>query len=147
MGQVRDEIGRDTAMVVRAIRAATRLQRDDADEMAAAVVEMLTALIADNELTRDQLISVLFTATPDLHSCFPAAAARGMGLTDVPLMCAQELEVSGSMPMVIRAMVHVETDLPRSELAHPYLRGTDALRATAPAVVGSGAGSDAAASA
>ena len=121
-------------MVVRAIRAATRLQRDDADEMAVAVVEMLTALIDDNGLSRDQLISVLFTATPDLHSCFPAAAARGMGLTDVPLMCAQELDVSGSMQMVIRAMVHVDTELPRSELTHPYLRGTDALRATAPSV-------------
>jgi chorismate mutase len=121
-------------MVVRAIRAATRLQRDDADEMTGAVVEMLTALIHDNELAREQLISVLFTATPDLHSCFPAAAARGMGLTDVPLMCAQELDVAGSMPMVIRAMVHVDTQRARSELAHPYLRGTDALRATAPEV-------------
>lgn len=115
-------------MTVRAIRGATRLSADDADEMGAAVVELLTTLIDGNELSRDDLISVMFTATPDVHSCFPAAAARGMGLTDVPLMCAQELDVPGAMPLVIRVMAHVDTQRDRAAIWHPYLRGTEALR-------------------
>mgnify|MGYP000847505583 CR=1 FL=1 len=118
-------------MTVRAIRGATRLGADDADEMHEAVTEMLTTLLDGNDLTSENLISVLFTATPDIHSCFPAAAARGMGLTDVPLMCAQELDVPDSMPLVIRVMAHVDTDRARADIWHPYLRGTEALRGSA----------------
>ncbi|MCB0916241.1 MAG: chorismate mutase [Actinobacteria bacterium] len=116
-------------MAVRAIRGATRLGQDSESEMAEAVVELLTAMIEGNELESDDLISVLFTATPDLRCAFPAAAARGMGLTDVPLMCAQELDIPGAMPFVIRVMMHAETDRPRATVWHPYLRGTDTLRA------------------
>lgn len=116
-------------MAVRAIRGATRLAQDSADEMAEAVVELVAEMIAANNLDRDGLISVIFTATPDLCSAFPAAAARAMGLTDVPLMCAQELNVPGAMARVVRVMMHTETDLTRGQIRHPYLRGTDALRA------------------
>ena len=63
-----------------------------------------------------------------LHSAFPAAAARGIGLADVPLMCAQELDITGAMEKVIRVMLHVQTDTPRSEIKHVYLRGAEALR-------------------
>lgn len=84
-------------MNIRAIRGATCLQRDDATEMAEAVTELLLELMSRNAVDTDDLISVLFTSTPDLHSAFPAAAARGVGLADVPLICAQEIDVAGAM--------------------------------------------------
>lgn len=76
----------------------------------------------------DDLISVMFTATPDLHSDFPAVAARKLGLTDVPLVCAQELDIEGAMPRVVRVLAHVECDLPKSEIVHVYLGAASALR-------------------
>lgn len=116
-------------MAVRALRGATALAADDAAEMSEAVVELLQAMLERNGLDTDDLISLLFTATPDLHSQFPAAAARSIGIADVPLLCAQELAVQGAMPQVVRIMAHVECDLARSEVTHVYLRGTEALRA------------------
>ena len=71
---------------------------------------------------------MLFTATPDLHSEFPALAARELGLGDVPLMCTQELDIAGALPRVVRLMAHVETDLARADIQHVYLRGAAALR-------------------
>lgn len=96
--------------------------------MAEAVTELLSEILVRNEVSLDELVSIFFTATPDLHSAFPAAAARGIGLADVPLMCAQELDVTGAMEKVIRVMLHVQTDTPRSEIKHVYLRGAEALR-------------------
>lgn len=104
------------------------MTQDSADEMAEAVVELVAEMISGNELDDDSLISVIFTATPDLRCAFPAAAARRMGLTDVPLMCAQELDVPGAMARVVRVMMHADTDRSRAQIWHPYLRGTDALR-------------------
>ena len=85
-------------MAVRAIRGATRLSADDPVEMSEAVVELVTAMLERNDVDRADLISALFTATPDLVSMFPAAAARGLGLGDVPLICAQEIDVAGVAP-------------------------------------------------
>jgi chorismate mutase len=116
-------------MAVRAIRGATHLRADDADEMRDAVVELLSAMLERNGLTTADLISVLFTATPDLVSTFPAGAARALDIGDVPLICAQELDVAGAMPRVVRVMAHVECDLARGEVAHVYTRGAEALRA------------------
>lgn len=115
-------------MPMRGIRGATVLQDDDAQEMTEAVTELVTAMLARNSLTTDELISILFTATPDLQCAFPAAAARSLGLADVPLICAQELDVHGAMPRVVRVLAHAECDLPRSEVQHVYLRGAEALR-------------------
>ena len=115
-------------MAVRAIRGATRLSADDPVEMSEAVVELVTAMLERNDVDRADLISAIFTATPDLVSMFPAAAARGLGLGDVPLMCAQEIDVAGALTRVVRVMAHVETDLPRAEIAHVYLRGAEVLR-------------------
>lgn len=114
--------------MIRALRGATQLQADDADEMTEAVVELMSELLARNDLGLDALVSVIFTSTPDLHSAFPAAAARTLGIGDVPLLCAQELEVAGALPRVVRVMVHAELDRPRSEICHVYLRGAEALR-------------------
>ncbi|MFF2653445.1 chorismate mutase [Streptomyces sp. NPDC058045] len=115
-------------MAVRAVRGAVRLDRDEAGHMGERVTELLTAILDRNGLTADDLISIWFTATPDLHSDFPAAAARGLGLTDVPLICAQELSVEGAMSRVVRVLAHVESDRPRGDIAHVYLGAAAALR-------------------
>ena len=115
-------------MSVRALRGATRLSADDPVEMTEAVVELVSAMLERNSLDKADLISVIFTCTPDLVSMFPAAAARGLGLGDVPLLCAQEIAVPGALSRVVRVMAHAETDIPRPEVAHVYLRGAEALR-------------------
>lgn len=92
------------------------------------VKRLLTEILERNELAADDLISIWFTATPDLHSDFPAAAARGLGIVDVPLLCAQELDIEGALPRVVRILAHIESDLPRSEIAHVYLGAAAALR-------------------
>ncbi|WP_328916826.1 MULTISPECIES: chorismate mutase [unclassified Streptomyces] len=115
-------------MAVRAVRGAVQLERDEAAHMREQVTELLTALLRRNRFTVDDLISVMFTATPDLHSDFPAVAARKLGLTDVPLVCAQELDIEGAMPRVVRVLAHVECDLPKSEIVHVYLGAASALR-------------------
>jgi chorismate mutase len=96
--------------------------------MSGAVVEVLTEILHRNSLTGDDLVSVLFTATPDIHSAFPASFAREIGLTDVPLICAQELDIAGALPLVIRVMVHAETSVNKSDIKHVYLRGAEVLR-------------------
>ncbi|MFJ7150096.1 chorismate mutase [Streptomyces sp. NPDC100445] len=115
-------------MAVRAVRGAVQLERDEAGHMAERVGDLLTAVLERNGLTADDLISVWFTATPDLHSDFPAAAARGLGLVDVPLICAQELDVEGAMPRVVRVLAHVESDTPRTGISHVYLGAAAGLR-------------------
>lgn len=115
-------------MAVRAVRGAVQLDRDEPGEMAERVAALLTAVLERNDLDHDDLISIWFTATPDLHSDFPAAAARGLGIVDVPLICAQELDIEGAMPRVVRILAHVETGLPRARIQHVYLGATAALR-------------------
>lgn len=115
-------------MPMRGIRGATVLQEDDAQEMAEAVTELVTEMLARNGLNSDALVSILFTATPDLQCAFPAAAARSLGLSDVPLICAQELDVHGALPRVVRVLAHAESDVPRADIQHVYLRGAEALR-------------------
>lgn len=115
-------------MPVRAVRGAIQLQADDRDEMIDAVVELLEAMLSRNGLTTDDLISVVFTSTADLTVEFPAAAARTLGIGDVPLLCAQELGVRGAVPRVVRVLAHVETPLPRADVQHVYLRGAEVLR-------------------
>lgn len=85
-------------------------------------------MLSGNELASDDVISILFTLTPDLTAAFPAVAARRLGLVGVPLMCATEVAVPGSLPMVIRLMAHVDTALSRSDIRHAYLGGARALR-------------------
>src|SRR5207342_1084265 len=92
------------------------------------VAEMVTDVMAANGLEVDDFISVIFTATSDLVAEFPAYAARGLGFGEIPLICARELEIEGSMPRVVRMMAHVESDVARSEITHVYLHGAAALR-------------------
>ena len=115
-------------MAVRAVRGATQLEVDERDQMLERVSEMVLDVMASNGLEVDDFISVIFTATSDLVSEFPAYAARRLGFGDVPLICARELEIDGSMPRVVRMMAHVETYLPRADITHVYLHGAAALR-------------------
>lgn len=119
-------------MTVRALRGAIQVDVDDRDEILSATTELLVEVLRRNDIVPDDLISVVFTATPDLRSEFPAYAARQMGITDVPLLCASEIDVPGAMPRVLRLLAHVETDKPRSALRHVYLRGAAQLRTDLP---------------
>ena len=115
-------------MAVRAVRGATQLDEDVREQMLDRVAEMVTDVMTSNGLEVDDFISVIFTATSDLVSEFPAYAARQLGFGEIPLICARELEIAGSMPRVVRMMAHVETDLPKSDITHVYLHGAAALR-------------------
>jgi chorismate mutase len=115
-------------VAVRAVRGATQLEQDSRDHMLERVAEMVTQVMAANGWVVDDFISIIFTATTDLVSEFPAYAARMLGFTDVPLICTRELEIEGSMQRVVRMMAHVETDLPRADITHVYLHGAAALR-------------------
>ncbi len=113
---------------MRAIRGATQLVEDTREQMLERVTEMVTEVMAANKLDVDDFISVIFTATSDLVAEFPAYAARRLGFGEIPLLCARELEIDGSMPRVVRMMAHVDTDLARGEVTHVYLHGAAALR-------------------
>jgi chorismate mutase len=113
---------------VRAIRGAIQLDVDEREHVLSATRELVVAVLEANALSKDDVISIMFTATHDVRSEFPAVAARELGLGDVPLMCAQELDIVGAMPRVIRLMVHISTTLPRDQITHVYLRGATALR-------------------
>lgn len=82
----------------------------------------------DNGLVPDQVVSVIFTCTPDIVSDFPAAAARALGFGAVPLMCAQEMAVPGALPLVVRVLMHVDVDAPREDIVHVYLHQAVSLR-------------------
>ncbi len=119
-------------MSVRAVRGAIQVDADTRDDVLEGTAELVKAVLERNSLSPDDIISILFTATPDLTAEFPAYAARLLGLTDVPLMCASEIAVPGAMPRVLRLLAHVETDLSRADVRHVYLRGAAALRSDLP---------------
>jgi chorismate mutase len=115
-------------VAVRAVRGATQLEDDVREHMLARGAEMVETVMEVNGLTVDDFISVIFTATSDLVSEFPAYAARKLGFGEVPLICTRELEIEGSMPRVVRMLAHVETELTRAEITHAYLHGAAGLR-------------------
>jgi chorismate mutase len=110
------------------IRGATTVDADEPVQIDAAVLELLSEILERNGLTPGDCISILFTATGDLSSTFPATAARHAGFGDVPLICAQEIPVPGAMERCIRVLLHVHTTRERSALHHVYLRGAKGLR-------------------
>jgi chorismate mutase len=116
------------ASSVRALRGATTADADTPDDIAERMQELLRDLFDRNQVAHDDLISIVFTATGDLVSAFPAAAARAIGLGDVPLLCARELDVVGSTPHCLRVLVHLRTDKARADLHHVYLHGARKLR-------------------
>jgi chorismate mutase len=112
---------------LRALRGAITAASNDAEAILGATEELLRAMLERNGLEHDDLVSCLFTCTPDLNAEFPAVAARRIGLNDVPLMCAQEMDVYGQLPQVIRVMMHCYAPIER-EPEHVYLRDATRLR-------------------
>jgi len=117
---------------VRAVRGATTIEADRREEVEARTQELIRALLDRNDLTEDDLISLVFTATADIRTAFPAEAARLAGITHVPLLCARELDIEGAIPRCIRVLAHVMTTRSPRELRHPYLHGARQLRTDLP---------------
>ncbi len=113
---------------VRALRGATTLDADTAEQVNERVQALVRAMLERNGVEKNDLISVLFTATDDIHSLFPATAARAVGLGDGPLLCARELDGEGGTPRCIRVLMHLTTEQPRDSLHHVYLEGARGLR-------------------
>lgn len=114
-------------MSVYALRGAITVEENEREAILEATREMLTELLDRNGLSADDLVSAIFTVTNDLDAEFPAVAAREMGLASVPLLCACEIPVPGSLPRVIRVLVHYRADS-AAELKHVYLRRATELR-------------------
>ena len=119
-------------MPVRGVRGAIQIDGDDREAILEGADELVREVLGRNGIEPDDLISIIFTATPDLTADFPAYAARRLGLTDVPLLCATEIAVPHAMPRVLRLLDHVETTRTRTEMRHVYLRGAAALRTDLP---------------
>lgn len=117
---------------VRGLRGATTVAADESDEIIAATRELLVALLERNGLAATDVISAIFTVTPDLSSDFPARAARAAGWEEVPLLCMTEIPVPGALPRCIRALLHVETVDGTRAMRHVYLRDAVALRPDLP---------------
>jgi chorismate mutase len=114
--------------VVRGIRGATSVERDDPVLIPAATEELLREIVRRNQVIPEDIASVLFTVTPDLTAEFPAVAARRMGWTLVPLLNFSEIDVPAGLPRCIRVLVHVNTMRRQDEIIHVYLRAARALR-------------------
>jgi chorismate mutase len=119
---------------VAALRGATTLDADTRDEVLTRTAELLATLLERNGLEPADVVSLFFTATSDITSEFPAAAVRAAGISDVPMMCARELDIVGdsAVPLCVRVMAHVYSPRPRAELRHAYLRGARQLRSDLP---------------
>lgn len=114
--------------VCRGIKGATTVERNGREEILAATAELLQLMVEHNDIDPDDVASALFTTTADLNAEFPAVAARQMGWTEVPLCCAHELDVPGSLRMCLRILLHVNTDKSAREINHVYTRGARVLR-------------------
>lgn len=116
-------------MPVRGVRGAISAKSNTKAEILAATRELLEETIARNELSDfSEIVSAVFTTTPDLTSAFPAEAARELGMSSVPLLCASEIDVPGALPLIIRILLHVNTEKPQAEMVHIYLRDAKKLR-------------------
>lgn len=115
-------------VALRALRGATTVDVDEEAHVHERTIELLEEMCRRNGVDHDDIVSILFTATDDLHSTFPATGARKIGLGDVPLICARELDVVGATPRCVRVMMHLTTERSRAELRHVYLHGAVGLR-------------------
>jgi chorismate mutase len=116
------------AAVLRALRGATTLDEDTADQVNERVRSLVSTMLERNGIAHDDLVSILFTATEDVTSMFPATAARSLGLGDVPLICARELSIAGAMARCVRVLMHFYTERPKEALHHVYLESARGLR-------------------
>lgn len=118
----------ERVQAVRGVRGAIVVSVDTADQLHAATAKLVSEMLQRNRIETPDIASIIFTVTPDLHSGFPAEAARELGLTKVPLLCSQEIDVEGAMPRVIRVLLHVNTTASQDDIQHVYLDGAESLR-------------------
>jgi chorismate mutase len=116
------------SVTVRGLRGATTVDADTVQQVTERTQELMRSILERNQLTEDDIISALFTATADVSSTFPATAIREIGFGAVPLLCAAEIAVPGSMERCIRVLLHVHTTRTRDEIHHVYLHGAQGLR-------------------
>jgi chorismate mutase len=117
-----------SAITVRGLRGATTLEADTVEQVTERSQELMRQIMVRNDLCEDDIVSVIFTATADVNSAFPATAIREIGFGAVPLLCAAEIAVPGSMPLCIRVLLHVHTTKTKEEIHHVYLHGAQGLR-------------------
>jgi chorismate mutase len=117
-----------SAITVRGLRGATTLEADTVEQVTERSQELMRQIMVRNDLCEDDIVSVIFTATADVNSAFPATAVREIGFGAVPLLCAAEIAVPGSMPLCIRVLLHVHTTKTKEEIHHVYLHGAQGLR-------------------
>jgi chorismate mutase len=116
-------------MTTRGVRGATTIEFDSTDNVLSATKELLGAILhANSDLQTDDIASAIFTVTDDIVSAYPALAARQIGWTQVPMLCAREIPVEGSLPLCIRVLIHWNTDKSQSEIKHVYLQEAVKLR-------------------
>jgi len=115
-------------LILRGVRGAITVKKNSRNEIFRATQRLLKKMIQENEIEKEKIASVFLTATTDLNADFPAYAVRQMGWREVPLLCAQEMEVPQGMPRVIRILVHFNTDKSQGAIKHQYLDGTRKLR-------------------
>jgi len=120
------------ARTLRGLRGAITLDEDSRDQVMERTGRLLGTMLERNELVKEDLVSVIFTATEDIRSEFPAAAARAIGLSDVPLLCTRELDIDGAVKLCIRVLMHLYTERSPAELRHVYLEGAEPLRTDLP---------------
>lgn len=115
-------------MAFRAVRGAITVENNISEEIIDAVKELLAGIVTVNSIERQDIASVIFSMTHDLDAVFPAAAARQLGWTDIPLMCTNEIDVPGSLRRCIRVMIHFNTEKTNQEIRHIYMKGAKILR-------------------
>ena len=118
----------ETSTACRGVRGATTVEDNTPELILAATRELLGEMVSTNAIASEDIASVLFTLTPDLNAEYPAAAAREVGWTDVPLMCAQEIDKPDALPRTIRVLILWNTGTPQHAIRHCYLRGAAVLR-------------------
>lgn len=116
-------------MPVRGVRGATSVAADTREGILEATRELLREVLRANQIEQfDDIVSILFTTTPDLTATFPAEAARELGMQLVPLLCASEIAVPGRLPKCVRLLMHLNTEKPPKDIVHVYLREARSLR-------------------
>ncbi len=124
-------------MKCRGIRGATTVDTNTGEDILAATKELLQEMIQANGFEEEDIASIHFTTTPDLNATFPAAAARELGLTQVPMLCGHEMNVPGSLPMCLRILVLINTEKSSEKIVHTYIKGARELRSGSGYKVGS----------
>ncbi len=115
-----------------AVRGATTVEKDAPEQIRERTGELLQEMMQRNGVVPDDIVSIMFTATPDLVSDFPAVAARNMGLSRTPLLCSQEIPVAGSVGRCVRVMMHAYSQKVKEDIRHAYLHGARQLRTDLP---------------